>query len=141
MSYSIKNVSDMFGISSYTIRFYDKEGLFPYITRNKSGNREFSDDDLEWIKIICCLKNTGMKIKEIKQYIDWYMLGEETKMQRKKLLIDHRSEVLNQIDELKKNLEIINHKISLYDVPVEELDQPNCVTPSFVHQNSLIKDA
>lgn len=131
----------MFGISSYTIRFYDKEGLFPYITRNKSGNREFTDDDLEWIKIICCLKNTGMKIKEIKQYIDWYMLGDTTKMKRKKLLIDHRSEVLNQIEELKKNLEIINHKISLYEVPDNELEQPNCVTPSYAHQNSLIKDA
>lgn len=115
MNYSINEVAAKFGISTHTIRFYEKEGLFPFIKRNKAGNREFTDSDIEWVKLVCCLKNTGMKIKDIRQYMDWCMKGEETIGIRKNLLIEHRNEVLQQIENLQKNLNLIDHKISFYD--------------------------
>jgi DNA-binding transcriptional MerR regulator len=113
--YTINEVAEICNISPYTLRFYDKEGLLPFVSRNRSGNRQFSDTDLNVIKLICCLKNTGMQIKDIKRYIDLVMQGAETSAQRKQIMIEHRKTVLNQIEDLKKNLNIIDLKIALYD--------------------------
>ncbi|AGF58744.1 MULTISPECIES: MerR family transcriptional regulator [Clostridium] len=113
--YTINEVANICNISPYTIRFYDKEGLLPFVSRNSTGNRQFSDSDLNVVKLICCLKNTGMQVKEIRRYIDLVMQGVETNGQRKQIMIDHRKEVIKQIDDLKKNLNIIDLKIALYD--------------------------
>lgn len=113
--YTINEVANICNISPHTIRFYDKEGLLPFVSRNSTGNRQFSDSDLNVIKLICCLKNTGMQVKEIRRYIDLVMQGAETSSQRKQIMIEHRKEVINQIDNLKKNLNIIDLKIALYD--------------------------
>ncbi|WFR58948.1 MerR family transcriptional regulator [Anaerocolumna sp. AGMB13025] len=113
--YTINEVAEICNISPYTLRFYDKEGLLPFVSRNRSGNRQFSDTDLNVIKLICCLKNTGMQIKDIKKYVDLVMQGAETSAQRKQIMIEHRKMVLNQIEDLKKNLNIIELKIALYD--------------------------
>lgn len=117
MNYTINEVAKKFDLSAHTIRFYDKEGLLPFISRNKAGNREFNETALEIIKLICCLKNTGMQIKEIKQYIDLCMKGNETFAMRKKMIIDHRKEVVRQINDLKKDLNLIDLKIAYYDSP------------------------
>ncbi len=69
MTYTIKDISKMFGISIYTIRFYDKEGLLPFVMRNKSGNRVFTESDVGLFRTICCLKNTGMQLKDIKSIL------------------------------------------------------------------------
>ncbi|MCR6513678.1 MAG: MerR family transcriptional regulator [Clostridium chrysemydis] len=114
MGYSVKQVSDKTGLSSYTIRYYDKEGLLPFIKRNEKGNRIFNDQDLEWLSLIHCLKNTGMQLKEIKRYIDWYVEGSSTFNLRKEMLIKHREEVLKELDALKLNLKKIDDKINYY---------------------------
>ena len=113
--YTINEVADICDISPYTIRFYDKEGLLPFVSRNSTGNRQFSDSDLNVVKLICCLKNSGMPVKEIRRYIDLAMQGVETSGQRKEIMIDHRKDVIKQIDNLKKSLNIIDLKIALYD--------------------------
>jgi DNA-binding transcriptional MerR regulator len=113
--YTINEVANICNITPYTLRFYDKEGLLPFVSRNSTGNRQFNDSDLNVIKLICCLKNTGMQVKEIKKYIDLVMQGTQTNAQRKEIMLAHRKEVVNQIDSLKKNLNIIDLKIALYD--------------------------
>jgi DNA-binding transcriptional MerR regulator len=101
----------------YTIRFYDKEGLLPFVSRNKSGNREFTESDINLFKVICCLKNTGMQIKDIKKYIDLCMEGTDTIEVREKLLMEHRKEIIKQMDTLKENLGLIDFKIEIYKSP------------------------
>lgn len=113
--YSINDVATICDLSVYTIRFYDKEGLLPFVTRNNAGNRQFSETDLEMIKLICCLKNSGMQVKEIKQYIDLFMEGDNTVSLRKQMMVDHRKSILKQISDLKKQLSIIELKIAFYD--------------------------
>jgi len=113
--YSINDVAEICDLSAYTIRFYDKEGLLPFITRNNTGNRQFSENDLEMIKLICCLKNSGMQIKDIKKYIDLFMVGDSTASMRKQMMIDHRKSVIKQISDLKKQLSIIELKIAFYE--------------------------
>jgi len=113
--YSINDVAKICDLSVYTIRFYDKEGLLPFVTRNNAGNRQFSENDLDMIKLICCLKNSGMQVKEIKQYIDLFMEGDNTAPLRKQMMLDHRKSVLKQINDLKKQLSIIELKIAFYE--------------------------
>lgn len=113
--YTINEVANICDISVYTIRFYDKEGLLPFVTRNSTGNRQFSEGDLDVVKLICCLKNTGMPVKEIKQYIDLCMQGEDTASARRQIMVDHHKAILRQIDDLKKNLTIVDLKIGFYD--------------------------
>lgn len=113
--YTINEVAKMFDISAYTIRFYDKEGLLPFVTRNSNGSRQFSEDDLQMVKLICCLKNTGMKVKEIKEYIDLCMEGEETAPVRRQIMDDQRQSILKQIEDFKKSLTIVDLKVAFYD--------------------------
>ena len=113
--YTINEVAKICDISVYTIRFYDKEGLLPFLTRNNTGNRQFSEADLEVIKVICCLKNTGMQVKEIKQYIDLCMQGQDTAPARRQIMLEHRKSIRKQMDDLKKNLNIVDLKIAFYD--------------------------
>ncbi|MDF2596316.1 MAG: MerR family transcriptional regulator [Clostridia bacterium] len=113
--YTINEVAKICDISVYTIRFYDKEGLLPFVTRNNTGNRQFSEADLEVIKVICCLKNTGMQVKEIKQYIDLCMQGKDTAPARRQIMLEHRKSIRKQVDDLKKNLNIVDLKIAFYD--------------------------
>lgn len=114
MEYTIKQASEKLNLTVHTLRFYDKEGLLPFVQRNNSGNRIFTESDVEWLLLICCLKNTGMPLKQIKKYIQWCFAGETTLENRRKMLIEHRQEVIKQISELQHNLETINYKISHY---------------------------
>lgn len=115
MTYSIGDVAKISGLSISTIRFYDKEGLLPFVSKNKSGNRAFTESDVLLIQMICCLKNTGMQIKDIKKYIDFCMEGARTIDLRKKLLLEHRKGLISHIDALTENLKLIDSKIENYD--------------------------
>jgi DNA-binding transcriptional MerR regulator len=70
MTYTISQVAKKLNVTIYTIRYYDKEGLFPFLDRTASGNRIFKEQDIEWIDLICCLKSTGMQIKDIRTLIE-----------------------------------------------------------------------
>ncbi|SFE56598.1 DNA-binding transcriptional regulator, MerR family [Paenibacillus catalpae] len=117
MNFTINEVASKFGLSAHTLRYYDKEGLLPFVSRNKSGIRIFTEMDLEWVSLICCLKDTGMPIKEIKQYSDWCKQGSATIEVRKKMLADHKLKVLEQIQELNNNLKQIDKKLDWYEDP------------------------
>lgn len=115
MSYTIKQAAEKVNLTVHTLRYYDKEGLLPFVSRDHAGNRVFTDNDLEWLHLICCLKNTGMPIKQIGTYIQWCMQGNDTLEARRQMLVKHREVVKQQIDELNHNLEAINCKIDHYN--------------------------
>lgn len=117
MTYSIKDVSHISGFSIFTIRFYDKEGLLPFVSRNKSGKRVFTESDITMIRTISCLKNTGMQIKDIKKYIDYCMEGADNIGLRLELLLEHRKDIMAHIQALHENLKIIDSKIEIYSSP------------------------
>ena len=111
--YTIGEISNKFNLSISTIRYYDKEGLFPNVER-KNGIRQFSNSDVESILIIECLKKSGMQIKEIKRFLDWCNQGDGTLQKRYKMFIDQKEKVLSQIAELEKALNLINYKCWYY---------------------------
>lgn len=117
-TYTIKEVAEKFGLTISALRFYDKKGLLPFVAKNDSGYREFTESDLNLIHTVCCLKNTGMPIHEIRQYIDYCMDGSKTIPQRKALLQAHKAEVLRQQAQLIENLKEIDTKIDRYNSPI-----------------------
>lgn len=113
-TYTIKEVATRFNISISTIRFYDKKGLLPFVSKNEIGYRVFSESDINFIQTICCLKDTGMPLKDIKNYINYCMIGTDSISSRKNLLLKHKQKVIEQQKNLAENLKEINIKIERY---------------------------
>lgn len=118
MLYTISEAAKKLGLTAPTLRFYDKEGLLPFVDRSTSGIRRFKDTDLEWLRLIECLKATGMPIKDIKTFIDWYMEGDSTLQQRCNMFHERKKIVEAQIEELQKTLDTITYKCWFYDTAV-----------------------
>lgn len=118
-TYSISEAAKKLNLTSYTLRYYDKEGLMPFVERTPSGTRLFKQSDIEALKIIECLKSTGMPIKEIKSFIDWCADGDSTLQQRYDMFLERKATVEAQMEELKKTMEVIEHKCLYYKTALE----------------------
>ncbi|QAA31970.1 MerR family transcriptional regulator [Clostridium manihotivorum] len=114
MSYTIKQVAERTNLSDHTLRYYDREGLMPLLKRSASGIRNYSENDICWIELINCLKNSGMSLGEIKEFMNLCLKGEETCEERKEILQKHKENILNQIERLNNSLGIIDYKLDHY---------------------------
>jgi len=122
----MKHVVENLNISAKTLRFYEEQGILTDISRDEKGRRVYSDQNLEWISFIRCLKETGLPLSKIKEYKDLYELGNTTFSDRKSMLMEHKVEVQNKIDEAIKNMEEISYKIAMYELQEEEVKKnPN----------------
>ena len=120
MEYTIKQVSEMLGIPASTLRYYEKEGLISKLERKNSGYRSFSEENINQIRLIDCLKKTGMPIKEIRNYIELVHIGDSTLKQRYEMFIERRKTVEKQMSELNDLLEMINRKCKYYEDKISE---------------------
>ncbi|MBS3681241.1 MerR family transcriptional regulator [Ornithinibacillus massiliensis] len=118
-TYSISEVAKELNLTVYTLRYYDKEGLMPFVERTANGTRLFKESDIEALKVIECLKSTGMPIKEIKNFIDWCADGDSTLQQRYDMFLERKASVEAQIAELQKTMELIEHKCSYYKIALD----------------------
>ncbi len=114
MGYTIGQVAKKMGLTAHTLRYYEKEGLLPFIKKNGSGLRVFSDNDIGWLELIECLKGTGMSLKGIKQYIDWYIEGDSTLEKRLEMFKQQKVNLEEQMLQLQRHMEKINYKIAYY---------------------------
>lgn len=112
--YSIGQVSKMFNLPVSTLRYYDKEGLFPEIER-QSGIRRFSEREIEALRVIECLKASKLEIKDIKKFMSWCTEGPSTYDQRKKLFETQKAVVEEEIAQLQKTLDMIRFKCWYYE--------------------------
>lgn len=112
--YSIGKVSEMFGLPVSTLRYYDKEGLFPDMMR-VSGVRKFSDRELETLRVIECLKKSGMEIKDIRQFIEWCAMGKETYPQRRAMFQRQRENIEAEIERMNRALDMLKYKCWFYE--------------------------
>ena len=120
MGYTVKVAAEKSNLSPNTLRYYEKEGLLPHIKRSDSGIRQYSDEDLEWLSLICCLKNTGMSIKQIRDFVNLSLKGSETLKDRCDMLNIHKKEVEKHIKEMNKHLEKVTYKIEHFTKKYEE---------------------
>lgn len=114
MSYTISEAAEKTGLPPSTIRFYDKEGLLPNIKR-KNGIRVFEEMDLRLMGLLTCLKNTGMPIKRIRDYVELTSKGDDTLQERYEIIKAQRQFVLDQIEQLQYYLEELDFKDWYYN--------------------------
>ncbi|MBE6835613.1 MAG: MerR family transcriptional regulator [Ruminococcaceae bacterium] len=119
MKYTIGQVSEMFSLPISTLRYYDKEGLFPSIER-RNGIRLFSETELEALRVIECLKESGLEIKDIKQFMAWVREGEKTFSLRKQLFETRKQAVEEEMKKLEKTLNMLKFKCWYYDKAIED---------------------
>ena len=118
--YTIKDAAQLMDVPTSTIRYYDKEGLLPYMERLESGYRIFSESDLAMLRTIDCLKKTGMPIKDIRLFIEWVQAGDASLAQRYDLFVERKKAVEDQIAELQRTLDIVNFKCWYYKTALKQ---------------------
>ncbi|CAH1232203.1 putative HTH-type transcriptional regulator [Paenibacillus allorhizoplanae] len=121
MLYSMKHVVENFNITAKTLRFYEEKGVLENITRDEIGRRVYSEQDIDWISFIRCLRETGMSLAKIKEYKDLFGLGNSTFSQRQEMLVKHKLEVQKKVEEELRYLEEINYKIAMYDLQKDQV--------------------
>ena len=112
--YSIQEVSKKTGLTAHTLRYYEKEGLLSGVERTQGGFRQYTDEDLERLGLICCLKNTGMSIQEIARFVQLTHEGDHTLEERVELLRTHRERVLERMAEMQKHLDKVTWKLNFF---------------------------
>ena len=112
--YTIKEVADKMDVSEHTLRFWAKSGFFPFIKRNENNIRLFSDTDLEWVKIVKCLRAVGTENKAIKKYIDLCIIGDSTIKERYEIICATKQKALQQMQDLKQQLDLLDYKEQFY---------------------------
>ena len=117
--YTIGQVSEMFGLPISTLRYYDKEGLFPGM-RRESGIRKFDETAIEALRIIECLKKSGLEIKEIKQFMAWCAEGSGTYALRRDLFLKRKKAVEEEIERMERTLALINYKCWYYEEAIKD---------------------
>lgn len=117
--YAIGQVSEMFGLPVSTLRYYDKEGLFPEMER-ASGIRKFSERELEALRVIECLKMSGLEIKDIKQFMTWCTQGASTYPERKALFEARKRAVEEEMLRLQKTLDMLKFKCWYYETAIRD---------------------
>lgn len=107
-------MADRSGVSIDTLRYYEREGLLQNVARADSGHRRYSLDDLLWVEVLRCLRDTGMTIEQLRQYCELGAQGDHTEQERRTILAEHRLLVEAQIEERQAALRLIDHKLSMY---------------------------
>ena len=115
MYYTIGQMAKKMNVAPSTLRYYDKEGLLPFVARSDGGIRVFTDDDWQWLSIIECLKKSGLAVRDIKTFIDWCMKGDSTIGQRLELMNHQREIVKEQISQMQETLDLLNYKCWYYE--------------------------
>jgi DNA-binding transcriptional MerR regulator len=120
VGYTVKEISEKTNLKPHVLRYYEKEGLLPHVKRTQGGVRHYTDRDLEWLGLICCLKNTGMSIKQIRDFVTLSLRGPETLNKRCEMLTAHKADVAEKILEMQRHLDVVTHKIDYFTRQYDE---------------------
>ncbi len=139
--YTVREVAEMLGLSSYTIRYYDNAGLIPCVDRSEGNIRLFSDYNVSWLKLIHCLRATGLSIRGVRHYIEMCQKGDSTIPERAELIFRQEKILRDQLRNLQEQMEVLKYKKRYYqtllatgrkdlcnpDNPPEHLAEPGIV--------------
>lgn len=116
----IAEASEKYGLTQDTLRYYERMGLIPPVNRNKSGIRDYTEEDCRWVEFIKCMRGVGLPVALLKEYVGLYQQGVETIEARKELLIEQRKQLLIKMEDMKSVLERLDDKIYRYDQTIVE---------------------
>lgn len=112
--YSIHEACTRTGLTAHTLRYYEKEKLLPNVSRSAGGIRQYTDEDMEALGMICCLKNTGMPLQDISRFMALARQGDQTLRERCELLKRHRDNVIARMEEMQRHLEKVTWKVQYF---------------------------
>ena len=137
MIYTVGEMAKMLDVPASTLRYYDKEGLLPFVERSPGGIRMFQESDYSWLKIISCLKKAGMSLKDIREYINLALQGDETIEQRLELFYKQREILQAQMAELQETLDTLDYKCWYYETAMKDgnEDAINAMLPDKLPEN------
>lgn len=118
-TYTIGDAAKIMGVAPSTLRYYDKEGLLPFVERDANGRRVFKEADFEWLANINCMKNAGAPIADIRRYAELCRQGDATLQERLQIFLDRKRIVQEQMEALNCLMETIDHKIWYYNKAIE----------------------
>ena len=116
---TIKEVSEKYGISPDTLRYYERAGMIPPVTRTASGIRDYQSDDLEWVEQAVCLRNAGLPVEALSEYVRLCQIGDSTFNERLQLLTQQREALLQQQKQISDSLYRLSYKIQRYEIAVD----------------------
>lgn len=118
----IAEVSQKYGLTKDTLRYYEKEGLIGPIKKGENGIRNYKENDLKRIEFVKCMRSAGVEVSFLKKYMELYDKGEGTVQQRRNILLEQRKILKQKIDSMQKAYQKLNYKIDLYDKQLLEKD-------------------
>ncbi|MGC7872154.1 MerR family transcriptional regulator [Desulfosporosinus sp. SYSU MS00001] len=137
MIYTVGEIAKKLNVTASTLRYYDKEGLLPFVERSSGGIRMFKDEDMAGLRIIECLKKTGMPIKNIKHFMDCCIEGDSTIEERLSIIKSQRDSVILQMKELQEMLDMLNYKCWYYETAK---DAGTCTVHDDIRIKSIPKE-
>jgi DNA-binding transcriptional MerR regulator len=114
----IAEVSERYGLSLDTLRYYERIGLIPPVNRNESGIRDYNELDLRRVDFIKCMRSAGLPVEVLIEYVTLVQQGDKTIDARKEILVEQRKLLVDRMDEMQKTLDILDHKIEVYEKAV-----------------------
>ncbi|WP_313631186.1 MerR family transcriptional regulator [Enterococcus devriesei] len=132
---NISEVAEKFNMTPATIRYYEKQGLVPPITRNGSGVRDFQDEDVKWVEFIKCMRDSGLSIDSLARYSELYQIGDDTLVERKKILIEEYQKLLEKQRLINGTVARLEKKLDNYDQMIQE-----CEEKFFSNANEVIAE-
>jgi MerR family transcriptional regulator, aldehyde-responsive regulator len=114
MAYTMKQAAEKMNMSVHTLRFYANEGLFPTLERDGNNVRHFTENDLEWITLVQCLRDTGMGLVDIRHYIELCRMGDESIPERYQIILHQREVARHEMEEMRQRMDHLEHKVAYY---------------------------
>ena len=137
MIYTVGEMAQKLGVPASTLRYYDKEGLLPFVERSAGGIRMFRESDLEWLRVIGCMKKAGMSLRDIRQYMELVIQGDDTIDARLEMFRRQRKTLETQMAELQHTMDMVDYKCWYYEtaqktgtietpknLPLEQVPEP-----------------
>ena len=135
--YTVGEMAKMLGVAASTLRYYDKEGLLPFVERSAGGIRMFRETDIEWLQVIGCMKKAGMSLRDIRQYMELVIQGDDTIDARLEMFRRQRKTLETQMAELQHTMDMVDYKCWYYEtaqktgtietpknLPLEQVPEP-----------------
>lgn len=135
--YTIRTMAARCGMTTHTLRYYERVGLIQPVGRAHNGHRRYSDADENWLNFLHCMRATNMPIREMQRYAQLRARGEDTSLERRKILEDHQSVIASQIAALEKAHALLTHKIANYRKIEDRLRIPRPVQHETQEESAL----
>ena len=119
---TITEVAKLYDLSADTLRYYERIGIIPGVNRNPNGIRNYNEHDCGWVSFAKCMRNAGLPVEVLIEYVTLFQQGDATAEARKEILIEQRDKLVERIAEMQETLERLNHKIENYETGIRKAE-------------------